>query len=219
MDEGLALSGRGRKGYGVTASWSTGGQMGHKRFRAASERYLAWSEQASWRQRLQQTPHITSPVRVTFIRQLLGAARDAASLRAGSAARCGCRGPAVGAWLRRLDETLTLQRPMAPYGVPIQSLRVAAPGGFVCDVDINAAGPVSRNAVRSHRIHWQNPRQRHRRVPGGNTCTSPWMIDTRLAYVEGAGLTSHLADAPRRVSRSAPSPEVWGTTTSNQKAA
>ena len=114
--------------------------------------------------RPQQTPHITSPVRVTFIRQL----REQHGLPAWAIGRA-LRMPrsTVGAWLRRLGLS---QRPIAP-SVPIQRYEWPHPGGFVARRH-QAAGPVSARRPS----HSRQTRASHRLVPGGNTCTSPWMI-------------------------------------------
>ena len=96
--------------------------------------------------RPQQTPHITSPVRVTFIRQL----REQHGLPAWAIGRA-LRMPrsTVGAWLRRLGLS---QRPIAP-SVPIQRYEWPHPGDLL-HVDIK---PLGRFRRVGHRIHG-NPR-------------------------------------------------------------
>ena len=86
--------------------------------------------------RPQQTPHITSPVRVTFIRQL----REQHGLPAWAIGRA-LRMPrsTVGAWLRRLGLS---QRPMAP-SVPIQRYEWPHPGDLL-HVDIKPLGRFRR---------------------------------------------------------------------------
>ena len=135
--------------------------------------------------RPQQTPHITSPVRVTFIRQL----REQHGLPAWAIGRA-LRMPrsTVGAWLRRFGLS---QRPMAP-SVPIQRYEWPHPGDLL-HVDIKPLGRFRRVPA------FTATRASHRRMPGGNTCTSP----TRLAYVEVLA-TSGGRPAPRI--SSAPSP-------------
>ena len=146
--------------------------------------------------RPQQTPHITSPVRVTFIRQL----REQHGLPAWAIGRA-LRMPrsTVGAWLRRLGLS---QRPMAP-SVPIQRYEWPHPGDLL-HVDIK---PLGRFRRVGHRIHG-NPRLASR-VPGGNTCTSPWMI-TPGSPMWKCWLTSGGRPAPRF--SSAPSPGLGHAT-------
>ena len=71
------------------------------------------------------------------------------------------------------------------------ALRVAAPGGFVARRH-QAAGPVSARRP----IAFTATRASHRRVPGGNTCTSPWMI-TPGSPMWKCWLTSGVRPAPR----------------------
>ena len=121
--------------------------------------------------RPQQTPHITSPVRVTFIRQL----REQHGLPAWAIGRA-LRMPrsTVGAWLRRLGLS---QRPMAP-SVPIQRYEWPHPGDLL-HVDIK---PLGRFRRVGHRIHG-NPRLAS---PGAGWEYVHVAVDdhTRLAYVE-----------------------------------
>ena len=121
--------------------------------------------------RPQQTPHITSPVRVTFIRQL----REQHGLPARAIGRA-LRMPrsTVGAWLRRLGLS---QRPIAP-SVPIQRYEWPHPGDLL-HVDIK---PLGRFRCVGHRIHG-NPRLAS---PGAGWEYVHVAVDdhTRLAYVE-----------------------------------
>ena len=121
--------------------------------------------------RPQQTPHITSPVRVTFIRQL----REQHGLPAWAIGRA-LRMPrsTVGAWLRRLGLS---QRPIAP-SVPIQRYEWPHPGDLL-HVDIK---PLGRFRRVGHRIHG-NPRLAS---PGAGWKYVHVAVDdhTRLAYVE-----------------------------------
>ena len=121
--------------------------------------------------RPQQTPHITSPVRVTFIRQL----REQHGLPAWAIGRA-LRMPrsTVGAWLRRLGLS---QRPIAP-SVPIQRYEWPHPGDLL-HVDIK---PLGRFRRVGHRIHG-NPRLAS---PGAGWEYVHVAVDdhTRLAYVE-----------------------------------
>ena len=121
--------------------------------------------------RPQQTPHITPPVRVTFIRQL----REQHGLPAWAIGRA-LRMPqsTVGAWLRRLGLS---QRPIAP-SVPIQRYEWPHPGDLL-HVDIK---PLGRFRRVGHRIHG-NPRLAS---PGAGWEYVHVAVDdhTRLAYVE-----------------------------------
>ena len=85
--------------------------------------------------RPQQTPHITPPIRVTFIRQL----REQHGLPAWAIARA-LQMPrsTVGAWLRRLGLSQRAQRSAGAH----PALRVATAGGFVARRH-QAPGPIS----------------------------------------------------------------------------
>ena len=115
--------------------------------------------------RPQQTPHITSPVRVTFIRQL----REQHGLPAWAIGRA-LRMPrsTVGAWLRRLGLS---QRPIAP-SVPIQRYEWPHPGDLL-HVDIKPlGGVVARILTGPHDAHRQDPHLpdaiRHWSAEGGH---------------------------------------------------
>ena len=133
--------------------------------------------------RPQHTPHITPPIRVTFIRQL----REQHGLPAWAIARA-LQMPrsTVGAWLRRVGLN---QRPSAPL-VPIQRYEWPQPGDSL-HVDIKPLGRFRRVGHRMHgnpRLAWGRVGIRARR--GGRSPAARHITIRRVMSDNGSGYVS-----------------------------